>query len=174
MELTVNTFVSGWFISQEFNWAPLVPVGEKSVVFLSWLKGLPGCKIKINQLTPSPSSLPHLPSPLTSLSSHVPPLSRPSPLTSLPSHTPLLSNSSHLTSLPSHTPPISHPSPNTSLPSHTLPSHIPPLSHPFPPKTFQGDPNLHKLDFYAEKDAFFLYARADDTTKVYVSAQAVG
>ena len=126
MELTVNTFVSGWFISQEFNWAPLVPVGEKSVVFLSWLKGLPGCKIKINQLTPSPSSLPHLPSPLTSLSSHVPPLSRPSPLTSLPSHTPLLSNSSHLTSLPSHTPPISHPpishpSPLTPLPSQNFP-----------------------------------------------------
>jgi len=146
--------------------------GKKCGLF-ELAKGASWLQIKINQLTPSPSSLPHLPSPLTSLSSHILPLS---------SHVPLLSRPSPLTSLPSHTPPISHPSHLTSLPSHIPPISHPPISHPShltslpfpPPKTFQGDPNLHKLDFYAEKDAFFLYARADDTTKVYVSAQAVG
>ena len=131
-----------------------VPISKD--LLSSWLKGLPCYKLKLPANTFS-FVPPHLPSSLT-----------PFPLASLSSHIPLLSHPSHLTSL------SSHPSHLTSLPSHTLPSHIPPLSHPFlPPKPFQGDPNLHKLDFYAEKDAFFLYARADDTTKIYVSAQAI-
>ena len=99
--------------------------GKKCGLF-ELAKGASWLQIKINQLTPSPSSLPHLPSPLTSLSSHilplsshVPPLSRPSPLKLLPSHIPPLSHPSHLT--PSHL---------TSLPSHT-PS-LPKLSREIP------------------------------------------
>ena len=35
----------------------------------------------------------------------------------------------------------------------------------------QGDPSLHKLIFKVDKDGFFLYARGEDESKVYVSVE---
>ena len=105
-------------------------------------------------------SLPHPPSSRTLIHAHS------HTHTHMHTHTPHTYACTHHThTLVPHT--LIHTLMHTHIHTHTLTLT---LHTPHTHLTHQGDPNLRKLDFFVDREAFFLYARADDKTKVYVSS----